>query len=185
MSGSLHVIAGPMFSGKTEEMLRLVRRLAVTGRRIEVFRPILDTRTEIVKSRSGANGIATPVDSSLTLREIARANNDEVVAVDEAQFFDYQLAGALDALADEGVTVIVSGLDKDFLGRPFGPMPALLASADRITMLTAVCTVCGEDATRTQRLIDGKPASTNDPLVVIGGMGDDRYEARCRGHHET
>ncbi len=86
-------------------------------------------------------------------------------------------------LADEGRSVLVSGLDRDFLGRPFGPMPTLLSLADQVTKLTAICTVCGDDATRTQRLVGGRPAAADDPLIVVGGMHDDRYEARCRSHH--
>jgi thymidine kinase len=88
-----------------------------------------------------------------------------------------------EVLADEGRSVLVSGLDRDFLGRPFGPMPTLLALADQVTKLTAICTVCGADATRTQRLVAGRPAASDDPLIVVGGMHDDRYEARCRAHH--
>ena len=100
-----------------------------------------------------------------------------------AQFFDEDLPAMCEVLADEGRSVLVSGLDRDFLGRPFGPMPALLVLADQVTKLTAICTVCGADATRTQRLVAGRPAASDDPLIVVGGMHDDRYEARCRAHH--
>ena len=106
------------------------------------------------------------------------------MAIEEAQFFDAGLVEVAERLADRDRAVIVNGLNRDFLGRPFGPVPALMAIADEILMLSAICMVCGEAASRTQRLVDGRPASASDPLVVIGGMGDERYEARCRKHHE-
>jgi thymidine kinase len=108
----------------------------------------------------------------------------DVVAIEEAQFFDQGLVEVCERLADREREVIVDGLNRDFLGRPFGPMPELLALADTIVMLSAICLKCGGEATRTQRLVDGRPASAADPLVVIGGLGDERYEARCRVHHE-
>ena len=111
------------------------------------------------------------------------AERASVVAIDEAQFFDAELPDICEVLADEGRSVLVSGLDRDFLGRPFGPLPRLLSLADQVTKLTAICTVCGDDATRTQRLVAGRPAAADDPLIVVGGMHDDRYEARCRAHH--
>ena len=106
-----------------------------------------------------------------------------VVAIDEAQFFDDGLPEIAELLAAEGRSVLISGLDQDFLGRPFNAMPTLLALADQVTKLTAICTVCGADATRTQRIVGGRPAAADDPLIVVGGMNDDRYEARCRAHH--
>jgi thymidine kinase len=106
-----------------------------------------------------------------------------VVAIDEAQFFDDGLPEIAELLAAEGRSVMISGLDQDFLGRPFNSMPILLALADQVTKLTAICTVCGAEATRTQRLVGGRPAAADDPLIVVGGMDDDRYEARCRAHH--
>ena len=106
-----------------------------------------------------------------------------VVAIDEAQFFDDGLSEIAELLASEGRMIVLSGLDQDFLGRPFGPMPTLLALADEVTKLTAICTVCGAEATRTQRLVGGRPAGRDDPLIVVGGLDDERYEARCRAHH--
>jgi thymidine kinase len=105
------------------------------------------------------------------------------VAIDEAQFFDPGLPEVAELLAAEGRSVIISGLDQDFLGRPFNAMPTLLALADQVTKLSAICTVCGAEATRTQRMVGGRPAAADDPLIVVGGMNDDRYEARCRAHH--
>ena len=107
------------------------------------------------------------------------------MAIEEGQFFDEGLPEVVEVVADSGKQVLVTGLDRDFRGIPFGPMPRLMALADQVTKLTAICVVCGEQATRTQRLIDGHPAGADSPLIVIGGMGDETYEARCRLHHEV
>ena len=183
--GWIHVITGCMFSGKTDEMLRLLRRAEIAGRRVVLVRPMVDDRTEAgsVESRSGVVYRARPVASSSDIPPIVTAERASVVAIDEAQFFDDGLPDVADLMAAEGRSVLVSGLDQDFLGRPFAPMPTLLAMADQVTKLSAICTVCGADATRTQRLVGGRPAAADDPLIVVGGMNDDRYEARCRAHH--
>jgi thymidine kinase len=183
--GWIHVITGCMFSGKTDEVLRLLRRADIAGRRIVLVRPVIDDRTppSSVESRSGAAYAARPVSGSAAIPAIVSAERAGVVAIDEAQFFDADLPAMCEVLADEGRSVLISGLDRDFLGRPFGPMPMLLALADQVTKLTAICTVCGDEATRTQRLVGGRPAAADDPLIVVGGMHDDRYEARCRAHH--
>ena len=183
--GWVHVIAGCMFCGKTDEMLRLLRRFSIAGRRVLLVKPRLDTRTDdaTVISRSGAAHRAISVDDS---REIEAAASDaDIVAIEEGQFFDERLPDVVEQLAALGKQVIVTGLDRDFRGIPFGTMPRLLALADQVTKLTAICVVCGEPATRTQRLIDGVPAPADSPLIVIGGMGDETYEARCRLHHEV
>ena len=184
-SGWVHVICGCMFCGKTDEMLRLLRRFSIAGRRVALIKPRLDTRTDevTVVSRSGAQHTAqTVADSS----EIAKLAHDaDIVAIEEGQFFDDRLPAVVEALADAGKGVIVTGLDRDYRGVPFGPMPTLMALADQVTKLTAICVVCGEQATRTQRLIDGVPAPADSPLIVIGGIGDETYEARCRRHHEV
>ena len=175
--GWVHVIAGCMFCGKTDEMLRLLRRFSIAGRRVVLVKPRLDTRTDDVTviSRSGATHRAVTVDDSA---EIESAVGDaDIVAIEEGQFFDERLPAAVGRLAE------VTGLDRDFRGVPFGAMPRLLALADQVTKLTAICMVCGEPATRTQRLIDGEPAPSDSPLIVIGGLGDESYEARCRLHH--
>lgn len=183
--GWVHVIAGCMFCGKTDEMLRLLRRFSIAGRRVMLVKPRLDTRTDAVTvvSRSGAQHNAVTVDSSDEI-EVAVADAD-IVAIEEAQFFDERLPEVVERLAAGGKQVVVTGLDRDFRGVPFGAMPRLLALADQVTKLTAICMVCGEPATRTQRLINGEPATADSPLILIGGMGDEAYEARCRLHHEV
>ena len=183
--GWIHVIAGCMFSGKTDELLRLLRRAEIAGRRIILVRPTVDDRTppEQVESRSGVAFRARAVADSSEIPAIVSAERASVVAIDEAQFFDLGLPDIAELLAAEGRTVVVSGLDQDFLGRPYNAMPTLLALADQVTKLTAICTVCGAEATRTQRMVGGRPAAADDPLIVVGGMHDDRYEARCRAHH--
>jgi thymidine kinase len=184
-SGWIHVISGCMFSGKTDELLRHLRRAEIAGRRILLIRPALDDRTPsgTVASRSGVAFAARSVPDSSVIPGIVSAERASLVAIDEAQFFDPGLPDVCELLAAEGRSVLVSGLDQDFLGRPFNSMPILLALADQVTKLTAICTVCGEEATRTQRMVSGRPAARDDPLIVIGGIADDRYEARCRAHH--
>lgn len=183
--GWVHVIAGCMFCGKTDEMLRLLRRFSIAGRRVLLVKPRLDTRTDAITvvSRSGAQHAAISVESSADIP--ALVTDADIVAVEEGQFFDEGLPGVVEALAASGKQVVVTGLDRDFRGIPFGPMPRLLALADQVTKLTAICMVCGEPATRTQRLIGGEPAGADSPLIVIGGMGDETYEARCRLHHQV
>ena len=184
-AGWVHVICGCMFCGKTDEMLRLLRRFAIAGREVVLVKPRLDTRTDAVTviSRSGAHHRAIAVDSSSEIPGVV--GDADIVAVEEGQFFDEHLPEVVEQLADGGKQVLVTGLDRDFRGVPFGPMPRLMALADQVTKLTAICVVCGEPATRTQRLIDGRPAPSDSPLIVIGGMGDEAYEARCRLHHEV
>ena len=181
--GWVHVIAGCMFCGKTDEMLRLLRRFSIAGRQVVLVKPRLDTRTDevTVVSRSGAEHRAVTVDHSAEIETAVGAA--DIVAIEEGQFFDEALPEVVEALAASGKQVIVTGLDRDFRGIPFGTMPRLLALADQVTKLTAICMVCGEPATRTQRLIDGEPAPADSPLIVIGGLGDETYEARCRLHH--
>jgi thymidine kinase len=184
-SGWVHVICGCMFCGKTDEMLRLLRRFSIAGRRVLLVKPRLDTRTDEVHviSRSGAQHEAVTVDDSSQIEGLV--HDADIVAVEEGQFFDPSLPEVVERLADSGKQLLVTGLDRDFRGVPFGPMPRLMALADQVTKLTAICMVCGEPATRTQRLIDGRPAPADSPLIVIGGMGDETYEARCRLHHEV
>ena len=184
-SGWIHLITGCMFSGKTDEMLRLIRRAEIAGRRVLLVRPTLDSRTEAgsVESRSGVTYKARSVADSGEIPPLVTGERASVVAIDEAQFFDPGLPEIAELLAAEGRSVLISGLDQDFLGRPFNSRPILLALADEVTKLTAICTVCGAEATRTQRMVGGRPAAADDPLIVVGGMNDDRYEARCRAHH--
>jgi thymidine kinase len=174
-----------MFCGKTDEMLRLLRRFSIAGRSVLLVKPRLDTRTgeATVVSRSGAQHPAVSVGDSSEILGVV--GNADVVAIEEGQFFDEGLPDVAASLAALGKQVLITGLDTDFRGIPFGPMPRLMALADQVTKLTAICVVCGEQATRTQRLIDGHPATADSPLIVIGGIGDEKYEARCRLHHEV
>lgn len=188
----LHVIAGCMSSGKTDELLRLLRRAEIARRRILLVRPEIDDRTpgEYAESRSKARypSVLVSREEPSAILKLARERDADIVGIEEAQFFDDQLVDTATALRDSGRHVIVSGLNLDFAGRPFGPMPLLLAYADEVTMLTAICVVCGETATRTQRLVNGRPAALDDPLVVIGGFDSatlETYEARCLRHHEV
>lgn len=191
--GHIQVIAGCMFSGKTDELLRLLRRAEIARRRILLVRPKIDDRTEaeVVRSRSGAAYGSTSVECPAEIETLAKDAWADMIAIEEAQFFQADLVPVVERLAVAGRTVILSGLNTDFRGRPFGPMPQLMAIADGITSLTAICTVCGDEATRTQRLIDGRAAGADEPVVVVGGLASEMqtprresYEARCRSHHE-
>ena len=188
----LHVIAGCMSSGKTDALLRLLRRAEYARRRILLVRPNIDTRTppEYAESRSQARypSRTVPTDDPWQIVQIARESDADLVGIDEAEFFIPEIVDAVEALRRSGRHVIVTGLNLDFAARPFGSMPELMARADEISMLTAICVICGEPATRTQRLVNGRPAAIDDPLVVIGGMDTaavETYEARCNRHHEV
>jgi thymidine kinase len=182
--GSIEVICGCMFSGKTEELIRRVRRATIARQKVQVFKPIIDTRyaTVQVKSHNGLGFEAVPVASSEDMLGLIEPDTT-VVAIDEAQFFDGNLPHVASELADNGKRVICAGLDLDFRGEPFGPMPMLLCIAERVDKLTAICVVSGEPATRTQRIINGKPASYHDPIIFVGAT--ESYEARSRQHHEV
>ena len=182
--GQIEIVCGGMFSGKTEELIRRVRRAEIARKKVQVFKPSLDARyaAEHVASHNGMRAVAEPVDSVVDIA--ARVLPDTaVVAIDEAQFFDAGLVGLCGDLADRGMRVIVAGLDMDFRGEPFGPMPALMARAESVTKLQAICVRCGEPASRTQRLINGAPASYDDPIILVGAA--EAYEARCRHCHEV
>ena len=172
-----------MFSGKSEEMMRRLRRAEIAGQRVVLFKPRIDDRYDRhdVISHAGVRMAAVPVDGSAEL--LARARGCDVVGIDEAQFFEEAIVDAALALADRGARVIAAGLDQDFRRRPFGPMPALLARAEFVDKLQAVCHRCGGPATTTQRLVDGRPAPYSGETIVVGAL--DRYEARCRDCHEA
>ena len=182
--GSIEVVCGSMFSGKTEELIRRLRRATIAREKVQVFKPAIDIRyaVEKVQSHAGMAFDAIPVHSS---HEVLKRLDPEaqVVGIDEAQFFDSDIVEVVKALAERGLRVIVAGLDQDFRGEPFGMMPILLALAERVDKLSAICMVCGEPATRTQRLVNGKPARYHDPIVIVGAA--EMYEARCRQHHEV
>jgi len=181
-TGSVEVITGSMFCGKTDELIRRLRRATIAKQRVQVFKPAIDDRYDTVKviSHAGSNYDAYPISSADQIMDKVD-NETTVVAIDEAQFFDDEIIMVTQALADRGVRVIVAGLDTDFRGEPFGPMPVLMAKAERVDKLHAICMVCGELASRTQRLVNGQPAKYDDPVVIVGA--DEMYEARCRKHH--
>lgn len=180
--GRIELICGSMFSGKTEELIRRVRRAIIARQHIQVFKPTLDTRYHHhqVTSHNGLGVAAFPVPAA---RDILAHLEPEttVVAIDEVQFFDPEIVAVCQVLANQGIRVICAGLDTDFRGEPFGPIPDLLARAETVDKLHAICVVCGEEASRTQRLIDGQPAAFDDPVVLVGAA--EVYEARCRQCH--
>jgi thymidine kinase len=181
-TGSLEVITGSMFCGKTEELIRRLRRATIARQKVQVFKPFIDNRYAIgkVTSHSGSNFDAIPVESSTQI--ISKLEEGvTVIGIDEAQFFDYGIIDVADSLADQGYRVIVTGLDTDFRGEPFGCMPTLIVKAERVDKLSAICMVCGEPASRTQRLVNGKPANYNEQVIIVGA--DEMYEARCRKCH--
>ncbi len=182
--GWIEVICGSMFSGKTEELIRRVRRAQIARQKVQVFKPVLDNRyaVEKVTSHNGIHFEARPVKDAAELLSLVEPDTT-VVAVDEVQFFDWQIAEACKRLADRGTRVIVAGLDMDFRGEPFGPMPLLMAQAERVDKLQAICVRCGAPASRTQRLINGQPAAYDDPIILVGAS--EVYEARCRHCHQV
>jgi thymidine kinase len=182
--GSIEVICGSMFSGKTDELIRRLRRATIARQQVQVFKPVIDNRyaEEKVTSHAGADFDATPVNRAADIPALIQPDTT-VVGVDEAQFFDAEIVEITRDLAERGLRVIVAGLDTDFRAEPFGPMPVLMAVAEHVDKLQAICMECGEPASRTQRLIDGKPARYNEPVVIVGAS--EMYEARCRRHHRV
>ncbi len=184
-SGRIEVIAGVMFSGKSEELLRRVRRAIIARKCVQVFKSHLDDRYRGVHSVTTHDGIgaeAIPIDSARQIMEAVRPASD-VIAVDEGQFLDEGIVPVATDLAGRGMRVIIAGTDTDFRGEPFGAMPDLMAVAEYVSKLHAICMVCGEPACRNQRLIDGKPALYDSPTIMVGGS--ESYEARCRYCHEV
>jgi thymidine kinase len=183
-SGSIEVITGSMFSGKTDELIRRLRRATIARQKVQVFKPAIDVRyaVEKVTSHAGTDFAAIPIQKAAEIRD--RLEEDTtVLAIDEAQFFDDEVVAVARELAEFGLRVLVAGLDTDFRGEPFGPMPTLMAQAERVDKLQAICMKCGEPASRTQRLVNGQPAHYDDPVVIVGAS--ELYEARCRAHHEV
>jgi thymidine kinase len=183
-TGSIEVITGSMFCGKTDELIRRLRRAIIARQKVQVFKPAIDNRyaVEKVKSHAGSEYEAVPIQSARQVLEKLTPDTT-VVGIDEAQFFDEEIIPIAQQLANRGMRVIVAGLDTDFRGEPFGPMPVLMAEAEVVDKLHAICMVCGESASRTQRLVNGKPAHYDDPVVIVGAA--EMYEARCRTHHEV
>ena len=183
--GWIEVIAGVMFSGKSEELMRRVRRAVIARKRVQVFKSRLDDRYAglfAVSSHDGRSVDAVPVDSA---RQIAMRVDPaaHVIAVDEAQFLDADIVALATSLADRGRRVILAGTDTDFRGEPFGAMPQLMAVAEMVDKLHAICVLCGNPASRNQRLIGGRPASYDSPTIMVGAA--DSYEARCRACHQV
>lgn len=180
--GKVEVVCGSMFCGKTEELIRRVRRAVIARQKVQVFKPVLDNRYSIehVSSHTGQHVAASPVSDSIQLLQCVEPDTT-VIAIDEAQFFDFGIVSVVDELAGRGIRIILAGLDLDFRGEPFGPMADLMCRAEEVTKLHAICVICGEDASRTQRLVNGQPARYDDPIILVGA--DEAYEARCRKHH--
>jgi len=184
-SGWIEVVTGSMFSGKTEEVLRRLRRAEIAGQEIAVFKPAVDDRygETTVGSHVGRQWDASVVpsegDGIWEIRE--QLNGEDVVAVDEANFFGPELVAVCQRLADDGRRVLVSGIDQTYRGEPFEPLPQLMAVAEYVDKLQAICSQCGEPATRNQRLVGGEPAHVDDPTIVVGA--EESYEARCRNCH--
>lgn len=182
--GSIEVVCGSMFSGKTDELIRRLVRATIARQKVQVFKPAIDVRyaAEKVASHTGSTFDAIPAQKAAEIP--ARVEKDTtVVGLDEVQFFDPEIVSVAQSLAARGIRVIAAGLDMDFRGEPFGPMPELMAKAEVVLKLHAICMVCGDDASRTQRLVNGKPARYDEPVVIVGAS--ELYEARCRLHHEV
>lgn len=182
--GSVEVICGSMFSGKTDELIRRLVRARIARQKVQVFKPAIDVRYAEAKviSHAGADFDAIPVDQATEV--LMKVDADAtVVGIDEAQFMDDGLVPVVQQLADRGVRVLVAGLDMDFRGEPFGAIPVLMARAERVDKLHAICMICGDEASRTQRLVNGQPARYDEPIVIVGAA--ELYEARCRAHHQV
>jgi len=183
--GWIEVISGVMFSGKSEELIRRVRRSVIAKKKVQVFKSHLDERYGgifTVSSHDGTIVEAEPVQTSIEIMEKLRPGT-EVVAIDEAQFLDRGVVAVANALAKRGVRVVVAGIDTDFRAEPFGSMPELMAAAEVVDKLYAICVICGGPASRNQRLVNGKPAPYDSPTIMVGGR--ESYEARCRHCHEV
>ncbi len=182
--GQITVVCGSMFAGKSEELIRLVRRAMYARKKVQVFKHALDDRFELsaVATHNGVQIEAIPVRNTRELICLLDADTD-VIAIEEAQFFDDDLVRLCVELADAGKTVIAAGLDQDFRRQPFGIMPHLLAVADEVIKLRAICVQCGRPASHTQRLVDRRPAAWDEPTILVGA--DDHYEARCRNCHQV
>lgn len=182
--GWIEVITGPMFAGKSEELIRRIKRLEYAHKKTLVFKPKIDNRyseNEIV-SHSKIKTRSINIETAQDILKYVEGDTEAVV-IDEVQFLDHEIIHVAEDLANRGIRVIVAGLDRDFRGEPFQNMPELLALAEDVTKLTAICMRCGAPATRTQRLVNGEPASYNDPIIIVGAS--ESYEPRCRHCHEV
>ncbi|WP_033159965.1 thymidine kinase [Mycoplasmoides alvi] len=182
-SGWIEVICGPMFAGKSEELIRRVNRWSFANIKCLVFKPDVDSRNKDVRSRDGRHIAAITIHDPYDMYKHVDTQRPDLVAIDEVQFFGDEIIEIVQTFADNGINVLVAGLDRDFRGEPFGSIPALLTIAEKVTKLTAICTECGAEASRTQRLINGNPAPYESPLILIGNQ--ESYTARCRHHHSV
>ncbi|MFM9874750.1 MAG: thymidine kinase [Fimbriimonadaceae bacterium] len=181
--GQLIVVCGSMYAGKSEELIRRARRALYAKKKVQVFKPAIDDRfdEEHVVTHMGVTHPSVPVKQTSDLAKLIEPDSD-VICIEEVQFFDKSIVELLIQLSDSGKEVVVAGLDQDFRRQPFGPMAELLSAADEVIKLRAICMKCGRPASHTQRIIDGKPAKWNDPIVLIGAT--ESYEARCRACHQ-
>lgn len=177
--GRLEIICGSMFSGKSEELIRLLRRAQIAQQKVMVFKHQFDDRTTLkhVASHNGTTLEATAISQAIHILDLLPLDT-EVIGIDEAQFFSYDLVEVVFDLLAQGKKVILAGLNLDFKGVPFGPMPTLMALADTVTKLSAICVICANEAYFTQRIVNGKPARYDDPIVLVGAQ--ESYQARCR-----
>lgn len=183
--GWIECICGSMFSGKSEELLRRIKRGIIAKQNVVLFKPTIDNRYEInkVSTHNGNSYSSISIESANEIYDYIENKKYDIIGIDEVQFFDKNIVSVINDLADKGVRVIVAGLDMDFKGEPFYPMPEIMAISEIVTKLHAVCSKCGAEASRSQRLIDGKPAKYDDPIVVVGAS--EAYEARCRHCHKV
>ena len=183
IQGKLEVICGPMFSGKSEELIRRLKRAIIAKQKVIAFKHELDKRKSLkeIASHDGRKTKAYPVETTSEIEKLITPDIN-VICIDEIQFFSFNVVPLIHKFVREGKRVIVSGLDLDFRGMPFGCMPTLMALADSVLKLHAICTLCGNDAHYTQRFVNGKPAKFNDPLIVVGAQ--ECYQARCRACHQ-
>ncbi|AKL93710.1 thymidine kinase Tdk [Clostridium aceticum] len=183
--GSIEVIVGPMYAGKTEELIRRVNRAQIADLKVLVFKPVIDSRysKDKVTSHNGKQIECQVVENPQEILDYIAKEDFDVLAIDEVQFFGEEIINICQETADKGKRVIVSGLDMDFRGEPFSVAPNLMAVGEYVTKLTAICKVCKMPATRTQRLVDGRPARYTDPIIMVGAK--ESYEARCRKCHEV
>ncbi len=182
--GYIEVVIGPMYSGKSEELIRRIKRAKIAKQNIMVFKPQIDDRysKDDVVSHSGDSVNAIPITKAKEIYNYIEEDT-QVVGIDEVQFFDEEIVDIAISLANKGVRVIAAGLDMDFKGEPFGPTPKLLAVSEFVDKIQAICSVCGQPATRSQRLLNGKPARYEDPIIQVGAV--ESYEARCRKCHKV
>ena len=182
--GWIECICGSMFSGKSEELLRRIKRGVIAKQKVLLFKPSIDNRYEenMVSTHNGNSYESVNIDKAEQIYDYIIDKKYDIIGIDEVQFFDEKIVEVINKLADDGIRVIVAGLDMDFKAEPFHPMPEIMAVSEMVTKLHAVCNKCGKEASRSQRLIDGEPARYDDPIVVIGAS--ESYEARCRHCNE-